>query len=526
MSSAMNTIAQRAVTKADRAVANSKGSLMTVKLTKQKLLFWIEKGYNVLLEGKHGVGKTALISAAFEEAGLKYRYFSGSTLDPFIDFCGVPIKIDAPSGKSFIKLIRPEHMASDDIDAIFIDEYNRTHKKVRNATMELIQFGTINGIPLRRDGKRPLVWAAVNPDSADNDGLYDTDRLDPAQRSRFHIQVALPYDCDDEYFSQKYGDHGVAAVGWWRDLSAAEQDKVCPRTLDYAIQLSKDGADLRDCLPYSSNPGRLAQILAVGPADKKLQALLGDDGAGRRFLSIDNNYQYALKTILGSDTYKGFFLPLLSPEKMAMLFSSDAVAKAWMLKDLQKKQTNSVYSKPLMEVATAGVNLKQAKELREELERVGIHAAPTQVGVVYNRPLPDMRAVTINENQLQQMSQAQAPQTYHRKKLWNELERAIPQNMSSNAAQHALTVCNVCCESTPRLVERDMSNMVKLSNFCILVLLKGGHTVDQVKKIVSNHKRLSKFRLRQLAPSVSDIHNYLENEKRKAPSKDAKAVAV
>lgn len=501
--------------------------MATTKLTVQKLLFWIEKNYNVLLEGKHGVGKTELVKLAFNQAFGKdgWVYFSGATMDPFIDFVGVPIKIDTPAG-SHIELIRPKHLVKRKIKAIFVDELNRTHKKIRNALMELIQFGTINGEPLTTGNERPLIWAAVNPDSADGDGIYDTDRLDPAQRDRFHVQVELPYDCDDDYFQGKYGDRGVAAVGWWRDLNAAEKEKVSPRRLDYAVAMADHGADLRDCLPFSSNPGRLTQILAVGPAEKKLQELLKDVGAAKRFLSIDNNYQYALKTILGSDTYKGYFIPLLQPEKMALLFCDDQVAKEWMLADLKKRQTDSPYAKPLMEIATAGVNLKKAKEIRDELERVGVHAAPSQVGVVYNRPLPDMRAITVNENQLHQMSQAQAAQTYHRKKLWNELERAIPQNMSSNAAQYALTVCNICCECTPRIVDRDMTNMVKLSNFCILVMLKGGHSVDQVKKIVSSHKRLSKFRLRQLAPSVADIYNYLENEKRKGTANKATATAA
>jgi hypothetical protein len=391
---------------------------MTTKLTVQKLLFWIEKNYNVLLEGKHGVGKTALITRAFTDAGLKYAYFSGSTMDPFIDFVGVPIKIDTKDG-SYIELIRPQNIADGNIEAIFIDEFNRTHKKIRNAVMELIQFGTINGKPLNKNGKRPIIWVAINPDSADGDGVYDTDRLDPAQRDRFHIQVQLPYDCDDEYFADKYGDQGKAAVGFWRDLPAAEKEKISPRRLDYAIKMYKDGSDLRDCLPMSTNPGRLSQILVVGPAEKKLDDLLKDADAARRFLSIENNYSYAIRVILGGDKYKEFFLPLLSPEKMSLLFIDDTAAKDYMLANLRKRGANSPFAAPLLEVASAAVNLKRAKQIREELERVGIHAAPAKIGVIYNRPLVDTKAITVNAAQLQQMSQATAPQTYHRKKLWN-----------------------------------------------------------------------------------------------------------
>ena len=43
--------------------------------------FWIENNLNVLLRGKHGVGKTAMVVDAFERNNLKYKYFSASTMD-------------------------------------------------------------------------------------------------------------------------------------------------------------------------------------------------------------------------------------------------------------------------------------------------------------------------------------------------------------------------------------------------------------------------------------------------------------
>ena len=52
--------------------------------------FWIENNLNVLLRGKHGVGKTAMVVDAFERNNLKYKYFSASTMDPWVDFIGVP----------------------------------------------------------------------------------------------------------------------------------------------------------------------------------------------------------------------------------------------------------------------------------------------------------------------------------------------------------------------------------------------------------------------------------------------------
>jgi len=51
-----------------------------------KLDNWIKYNQNVLMIGKHGVGKTALIKKAFERNGLKWRYFSAATMDPWTEF--------------------------------------------------------------------------------------------------------------------------------------------------------------------------------------------------------------------------------------------------------------------------------------------------------------------------------------------------------------------------------------------------------------------------------------------------------
>ena len=56
----------------------------------KKIEFWIENSQNVLFIGRHGVGKTAIVKDAFERRSINYRYFSASTMDPWVDFVGVP----------------------------------------------------------------------------------------------------------------------------------------------------------------------------------------------------------------------------------------------------------------------------------------------------------------------------------------------------------------------------------------------------------------------------------------------------
>lgn len=114
-------------------------------IPQQKLDFWVENNMNVLLKAKHGVGKTHIITDTFKRHNLNYLYFSGSTMDPWVDFVGVPKEFTDENGVTFLDLVRPKSFAYDDVQAIFIDELNRSPAKVRNAIMELLQFKSING---------------------------------------------------------------------------------------------------------------------------------------------------------------------------------------------------------------------------------------------------------------------------------------------------------------------------------------------------------------------------------------------
>jgi len=173
-------------------------------INEYKLKFWIDKNLNVLFVGKHGVGKTTTVLNAFNEAKLKWLYFSGSTLDPWVDFIGVPKEQKDENGNVYLDLVRPKHFQNDEVEAIFIDELNRSHKKVRNAVLELIQFKSING---KKFPHLRIVWAAINPDNEDeeeegNELKYDVEKLDPAIVDRFHIKVDVPYKPDASYFKR------------------------------------------------------------------------------------------------------------------------------------------------------------------------------------------------------------------------------------------------------------------------------------------------------------------------------------
>lgn len=100
-----------------------------MSLSEAKLEFWAKNRYNVCLAGRHGVGKTGQVKALFNrlygELGVDWLYFSASTMDPWVDFIGVPKERTAEDGTTYLGLVRPEVFARDQVKAIFLDEYNR-----------------------------------------------------------------------------------------------------------------------------------------------------------------------------------------------------------------------------------------------------------------------------------------------------------------------------------------------------------------------------------------------------------------
>ena len=288
-------------------------------MTNSKFDFWIQNNQNVLFTGKHGVGKTARIVEAFNRHKLKWLYFSAATLDPWVDFVGVPKEVKDEQGNAYLDLVRPKHFAEDNVEAIFLDEYNRAPQKVRNATMELLQFKSING---KKFKNLRIVWAAINPepdgDDVDTKIEYDVEKMDPAQKDRFEVQVNVPYKPDIAYFKSKYGDMvGTAAVQWWGELTDAEKELVSPRRLDYAVNIYTKDGDLRDVLPVKINSSKLSLELKNGSFRRRMEDIFksNDQTAAASFINDENNYNSTIKQILANRAYLEFYFNFFPPEK-------------------------------------------------------------------------------------------------------------------------------------------------------------------------------------------------------------------
>jgi len=300
-----------------------------------KLDFWIKSGVNVLLKGKRGTGKTSKILAAFERNNLRWKYFSGGTMDPWIELIGVPKERTDDNGESYLDLVRPRDFQRDEVDAVLLDEFNRSRKAVRNAVMELIQFKSING---KKFHNLKIVWAAINPDD-DEDETYDVEPLDPAQLDRFEVHVDIPYFPDVDYFVGTYGHEvGMAAIEWWKDLPQEIKNKISPRRLEYALKYYRQGGDLTDIVDKKSNIRKLTQALNDISMKSRIENIFSSKNTSeaKSLVTHENSYATALNYIFQHPKYIEFFLPLIPEEKLMVLMSNYDSVLEYMIKNRER----------------------------------------------------------------------------------------------------------------------------------------------------------------------------------------------
>lgn len=148
----------------------------------QQLLQATPAAQNVMLVGKHGIGKSEILTAFYASKGQRVvTLFLGQMSDPG-DLIGLPTKNEATGKTDFMP---PYWFPTDGKPVVlFLDELNRARPEVLQTVMDL----TLN----RRLADRALpqgsrVIAAVN----DGEEYQLTD-LDPALVSRFNIYQFRP----------------------------------------------------------------------------------------------------------------------------------------------------------------------------------------------------------------------------------------------------------------------------------------------------------------------------------------------
>lgn len=214
---------------------------------------------NVLMCGLSGVGKTTLITETFNklygEMNVDWMMFNGGTVDPWLNFIGIPKTVINDRGEEVTRIIPPESFPST-VRAIFFDELNRAPESAQNGLMELVHTKSING---RRFPNLEVVWCAINP----AEDRYKVVALDPAMVDRFQVHLAFPYVIHEPYFKAKFGDKiGKTACEWWNgSLGDEERLLVSPRRMDYAMTGFLNGQPLSNYLPDTVDYAKLEVII-------------------------------------------------------------------------------------------------------------------------------------------------------------------------------------------------------------------------------------------------------------------------
>jgi len=151
---------------------------MNIKINIEDLLYILEHTpatHNIMLAGRHGIGKSEILTAYFSEKNMEVvTLFLGQMSDPG-DLIGLPDK----SGE--ITIFRPPYWFPVDGKPIvlFLDELNRARPEILQTIMDLALNRKLAGRNLP-EGSR--IIAAVNEGEE-----YQLTDLDPALVSRFNI---------------------------------------------------------------------------------------------------------------------------------------------------------------------------------------------------------------------------------------------------------------------------------------------------------------------------------------------------
>lgn len=432
----------------------------------KKLDFWFKHGRNVLFVGKHGCGKTASIKQCFERNGLvhgtTYLYFSASTLDPWVDLVGVPEKVEK-DGKVFLDLVRPKALASGTVEAIFFDEFNRAPKKVRNAVMELMQFRSINGMVFPN---LKCIWAAINPEEDDK---YDVEKIDPAQKDRFHVIQNVPYKPNKEWFISRFGENiAVSAIEWWGDLPDEEKEKVSPRRLEYALNEFEIGGTLSDVLPMTSNVNKLLQALRNGPVEEKLKEMMenNDVVSAKAFLANDNNFSSAVKFILAEDSYLSFFVPLMPKERVCALMSEYPHVCRTVT---QVSQTNKEMWNLMREIVMAGQDEKLVKMLHRYVSTNEDLLVKDSTSEAPEPPYYNQNPKKISFVNFQSMTDLQGEKV---DEYFEEIKKAVSKDMTEEDALECINALAHIMQNSwsTCMLKPERKALVGIINHCLKIL--------------------------------------------------------
>jgi MoxR-like ATPase len=153
---------------------------MSIKINSKELLEVLDftpSNQNILIVGKHGIGKSQVISNFYNKKGIKViTLFLGQMSDPG-DLIGLPYKDDLSGVTNFL----PPYWfpTNNEPIVLFLDELNRARPEILQSVMDLTLNRSLAGKNLPTGS---FVISAINEGEE-----YQLTELDPALISRFNV---------------------------------------------------------------------------------------------------------------------------------------------------------------------------------------------------------------------------------------------------------------------------------------------------------------------------------------------------
>ena len=308
----------------------------------KKLLQITPHNQNIMLTGKHGIGKSQILKNFFEKKGQKVVVlFLGQMSDPG-DLIGIP-RLNEQTGKTDFML--PYWFPTDGKPIVlFLDELNRARPEVLQTIMDLALNKTLAGKSLPKGSR---IISAVNEGQE-----YQLTDLDPALVSRFNIYEFKP------------------TVQEW--LLWAAQSGIDQRVTDFISQNPDmlDGADFaREDQGLVKTPDRrgwerAAQIMAGNEPSAFLKSvvagIVGMPAAAKFFASLSKKRLISAKDILlGSFEKSKAAIKQCSTPEIASI--NDSIFRLLETKSFEEKDEQKVSKNLLLYFEfLCGQNMREA----------------------------------------------------------------------------------------------------------------------------------------------------------------------
>jgi len=202
------------------------------ELVSKVIEFATRTGYNVLIQGAPGIGKTAFTKSFLKKLGVGYNYVSAPVLQP--EDLNTPFPSDDGTK---LELMPNKMFVRNDRWVLLVDEIWRASRRTGSALMPILQEKSQGGRPI----PGLVCTIALNNPREVQGFKLDVGRSDLAAASRFALSVEIgAADIPSStYLYDLYGEElATPFVEWWQDdLDDVGRVLCTPRCLERMIKL-------------------------------------------------------------------------------------------------------------------------------------------------------------------------------------------------------------------------------------------------------------------------------------------------